>query len=163
MIAGLNAPRQTVISGPAEAVDAFVGRAKRHGYTSTRTRRLPRVPFADGGWGRRRGWPRPWPSSPSKRPSRSMVSTVTGARLTPDVDIPRLLLRQVTSPVRFLEAMSEAAKDIDLWIEAGPGRVLTGLVGGLDSVAGHRDRSGRRVRGGAAPRRGGGLSPSESR
>ncbi len=67
---------------------------------------------------------------PIGRPQRTMISTVTGARLSPDVDVRGLLLRQVTSPVRFLEAMSSAAEGIDLWIEAGPGRVLSGLVDG---------------------------------
>src|SRR5262249_5136524 len=36
VIAGLNAPLQTVISGPAPAVDAFLGRAYRRGIVATR-------------------------------------------------------------------------------------------------------------------------------
>ena len=36
-----------------------------------------------------------------------------------------LLLRQVTSPVHSSKPCPERPKDIDLWIEAGPGRVLT--------------------------------------
>ena len=50
--------------------------------------------------------------------------------MPPDADVRGLLLRQVTSPVRFLEAMAAAAEGIDLWIEAGPGRVLSGLAAG---------------------------------
>src|SRR6185369_749089 len=36
----------------------------------------------------------------------------------------------VTSPVRFMEAVNEAASSgVDLWIEAGPGQTLCGLIG----------------------------------
>ena len=63
-------------------------------------------------------------------PRRPIVSSVTGAPLPTDADVRALLLRQVTSPVRFLEAMGAAAVGIDLWIEAGPGRVLSGLAAG---------------------------------
>ena len=63
-------------------------------------------------------------------PRRTIVSSVTGAPLPTDADVRALLLRQVTSPVRFLEAMGAADVGIDLWIEAGPGRVLSGLAAG---------------------------------
>ena len=45
-----------------------------------------------------------------------------------------LLCRQVTSPVRFIEAVTLAAQEVDLFIEVGPGRVLTGLVGEIVST-----------------------------
>ena len=73
------------------------------------------------------------------------------------------LLRQVTAPVRFLEAMNAAAEDIDLWIEAGPGRVLSRAGRRAGSGAGRRDRGGRRVAPRAAPRRRGGLRPAGPR
>ncbi len=129
VIAGLNAPRQTVVSGPVDAVDAFIGRARGQGIAATRlavahafhsflvaqaTAPLAQVLVRE----------------PIARPQRSIVSTVTGAALSADVDVRQLLLRQVTAPVRFLEAMAGAAPGIDLWIEAGPGRVLSGLAAG---------------------------------
>ena len=45
-----------------------------------------------------------------------------------------LLCRQVTAPVRFLEALRLAAKEVDLFIEVGPGRLLTGLANDTASV-----------------------------
>ena len=68
---------------------------------------------------------------------------MTGARLADDVDLRELLISQVTSPVRFAAAMVEAAGGIDLWIEVGPGRVLSGLVPELI----RRRCSGRRLEG----------------
>jgi enediyne polyketide synthase len=59
---------------------------------------------------------------------RRVVSTVTGEVLPPDTDVPALLHRQITDPVLFVQAIALAAKDIDLFVEVGPGRVLTGLA-----------------------------------
>ncbi|MGP0065494.1 MAG: SDR family NAD(P)-dependent oxidoreductase [Isosphaeraceae bacterium] len=129
VIAGLNAPRQTVISGSADAVELVLGRARRREVRSTRlaVSHAFHSPMVAGA------------VEPLARvlareivgpPRGKVFSTVTGAQLPPDVDVRELLLRQVTSPVRFLEAMAGAAEGIDLWIEAGPGRVLTGLVEG---------------------------------
>ncbi|GAA4690254.1 type I polyketide synthase [Phytohabitans rumicis] len=57
-----------------------------------------------------------------------VVSTVTGEPLAPDTDVPALLRRQITDPVLFTQAVTLAAKDIDLFVEVGPGRVLSGLA-----------------------------------
>src|SRR6185436_5885150 len=56
---------------------------------------------------------------------------VTGAELTPGDDLVELLCRQVTLPVRFAEAAALLAKDVDLLIEVGPGRLLSGLAAEL--------------------------------
>ena len=41
-----------------------------------------------------------------------------------------LLRDQVTSPVRFMEAVDAAVADgVDLWLEVGPGQTLCGLIG----------------------------------
>jgi enediyne polyketide synthase len=129
VIAGLNAPRQTVISGPIEAVDLVVGRARRRGVGTTRlaVSHAFHSPMVAGAV---EPLARVLSGEAIGRPRRDVFSTVTGTRVPQDVDVRELLLGQVTSPVRFLEAMVGAAQGIDLWIEAGPGRVLTGLVEG---------------------------------
>ena len=39
------------------------------------------------------------------------------------------LVRQVTAPVRWLESIEEMiAKDVETFVEVGPGKVLTGLM-----------------------------------
>jgi enediyne polyketide synthase len=127
VLAGLNGPQQTVISGPREAIDQVVDHAARHGIPATR---LPvshafhsplvapaRGPLAEHLAGEH------------LRPLRRLVvSTVTGRQLPADADLRRLLRDQVTSPVRFAAALAQAAVHADLLLEVGPGRVLAGLA-----------------------------------
>ena len=126
-IAGLNARRQTVVSGPVGAIGAVIARARERGFAAMR---LPvshafHSPMVAGAVP---ALAQALAQRPIGQLRRTVVSTVTGARLAADADLRELLLRQVTSPVRFAAAMVEAASGIDLWIEVGPGRVLSGLV-----------------------------------
>ncbi len=128
VIACLNAPEQTVVSGAATALMHFVARIQAQGHSATV---LPvthafhspllasAVPLlADELTGEKFCTIR-----------HKVISTVTAAVVTPDEDLRELLYRQLTAPVRFIEAASAAAADVDLFIEVGPGRVLTGLTG----------------------------------
>ncbi|MBV8611431.1 MAG: SDR family NAD(P)-dependent oxidoreductase, partial [Singulisphaera sp.] len=129
VIAGLNAPRQTVISGAEDAVMQLVSKAQARGIAATRLPVshafhspivAPAVPALADALAREEFRPL----------RRAVISTVAGARLAPGEDLRGLLCHQVTAPVRFLEAVTEAAEGVDLWIEVGPGRVLSGLVSG---------------------------------
>jgi enediyne polyketide synthase len=127
VIAGYNGPQQTVVAGEAGAVDRVCERARAAGVTATRinvshafhsplvepaaaamTARLAEFTFA--------------------RPTRSIVSTVTGDWLDPGTDVRALLRDQVLRPVRFHEAATKAVEGADLAVEVGPGRVLAGLA-----------------------------------
>lgn len=132
-IAGLNSPRQTVISGEANAVAECVSRARSAGLSAVS---LPvshafhsqlMAPAASalarelaGEFLR-----------PLKRP---VISTVTGERLAPNQDLQALLLDQLVQPVRFIQAAEKIAADADLLIEVGPGHVLSGLVADFINV-----------------------------
>ncbi len=133
VIAGLNSPRQTVISGEGTGVTSVVERARAQGLHATmlpvsHAFHSPLVaaaaePLAASLAGER--------IDPLER---AVVSTITGARLEPSVDVSELLCRQMTSPVRFIEAATAALRNVDLAIEVGPGSVLTGLVGATIDV-----------------------------
>ncbi len=124
---GVNAPRHTVISGEAAGVASVVARAK--------ARKLPVIylpvsqafhsplvaqavqPFAE-----RLACEQFLPLQ------RTVYSTVTGALLDVHTDLKELLCRQITAPVQFMPALNAAARDIDLWLEVGPGNVLQGMA-----------------------------------
>ena len=131
-IAGLNARSRTVMAGPADAIDALAARARSRGATATRLRvshafHSPLVaPAAEA-------LARVLAAEQFSPPGRKVISTVTGTALDCAENLRALLCRQVTEPVRFAQALTAAAEDVDLFIEAGPGRVLSGLAG--ESVA----------------------------
>lgn len=127
VIAGYHAPDETVISGPADAVDRVCARAEAAGITAIRLR----VPHAFHS-------PMVTPAAEAMAArlaevhfaplSRPVVSTVTGDVLDPDTDLRALLRDQVLDPVRFHQAAARAAVGADLVVEVGPGTMLTGLV-----------------------------------
>jgi enediyne polyketide synthase len=133
VIAGYNGPEQTVIAGAVAAVEEAGAKAEAAGVSWTRLRvshafHSPLVApaaetFADRLAEERFG-----------TVDRRIVSTVLGEALAPDTDIPALLQRQITEPVLFAQALALAAKDVDLFIEVGPGQVLSGLVQGSVDV-----------------------------
>jgi [acyl-carrier-protein] S-malonyltransferase len=58
-----------------------------------------------------------------------VVANVTAAPVTAAGEIRELLVRQITSPVRWQETMACLAdKEVETIIEIGPGKVLTGLA-----------------------------------
>jgi len=65
---------------------------------------------------------------------RRVISTITGAELVPDADLRSLLKDQVTQPVQFTQALNIALQETELFIEIGPGQVLTGLVRQMSDV-----------------------------
>ncbi len=127
VIAGYNGPRQTVISGPADAVDRVCGAAARQGMTATRINvshafHSPAVAPAAEGLGA-------YLADVTFQPlARRVLSTVTSDALLPDANVRDLLVRQVLEPVHFHEAVRLMAADTDLLLEVGPGRVLSGLA-----------------------------------
>jgi enediyne polyketide synthase len=131
-IVGFNSPRQTVIAGEAAVVRAFTERAQAQGLRAvtlpvSHAFHTPLVadaaPVLAAELAREK----------TQQLQREIVSTITGAPLQPNADVRDLLRQQVTAPVRFIEALTAAEKDVDLFIEVGPGTVLTGLA--ADSIS----------------------------
>ncbi len=148
VIAGLNSPTQTVLSGEAGEIGVVARRAEALGLRTTLLRvshafhsslvasagtqlsaHLEREEF-----------------SPIQR---QVFSTVTGQHLSADADLRVLLREQVTSPVRFMEAVEAAADTgVDLWLEVGPGQTLSGLISEFrDEPAIALDAGGTSIRG----------------
>jgi enediyne polyketide synthase len=126
-VACVNAPRQHVVSGEVDAVEAVVARARERGERAIRLPVVgafhsplmrPAVPVFERSLARER-------MRPLRRP---VISSVTGATLEPRTDLRDLLARQILNPVRFLDAALVAAREADLLIEVGPGRMLARLM-----------------------------------
>ncbi|GAA3727830.1 type I polyketide synthase [Plantactinospora mayteni] len=125
-IAAYNAPERTVVSGPAVAVEQAVARARQRGIGATPVRvshafHSPMMEPAGQALCQR------LKELDLSRPRRTVVSTVTGAVLEPGTDLTELLVRQLTEPVRFTDAL-RAAGPLDLLVEVGPGRLLGTLA-----------------------------------
>ncbi len=128
-VANLNEPQQTVIAGHREAVERAAALARERG--ARRALTLPvSAPF----------------HSPLMRPAREGLAPLLAATRFEDPGIPVVsnvdalpvtsggaardaLIRQVDSPVRWVESVRRMVEDgAQRFLELGPGAVLTGLV-----------------------------------
>lgn len=128
-VANLNAPGQVVVAGDRAAVEGLVERAKREGArraimlnvsapfhcslmqpAADRLRRdLDATPFGD--------------------PGAEVVCNVDARPIADGSAAREALFRQVTSPVRWAESVQFlASAGVGVFVEVGPGRVLSGLV-----------------------------------
>ena len=127
--ANFNAPTQTVISGPAAVVAQAAALLKERGLKAIPLK--VSAPF----------------HCPLMEPARAgltpaleaqtygefafpVYANVTAAANTAPQALPALLAEQITAPVRWVETVEAlAAAGAEVFIEFGPGRVLSGLVG----------------------------------
>lgn len=129
VVAAYNAHDHTVVSGPQAAVAAVLRRARERGVptTSLSVSHAFHSPLVAGATD---GLARVLDATTLAPLRRRVLSTVEGGPLDPAADVRELLLRQVTAPVRFAAAAAAAAGEVDLLLEIGPGRILTGLLHG---------------------------------
>ena len=132
-VAGINSPTQTVVSGEMKAIENVVERARRNGLSASKLRvsHAFHSPLVADSASALLDAIRQEAFSPLRR---RVSSTITGRILEVTDDLEALLLEQLTSPVRFIEAVRTAAPGIDLWIEVGPGTILAGLASQLVDV-----------------------------
>ena len=126
-IAGLNSPTQTVVSGEKTAIIQLQQQAQSQGIIATL------LPVAHG-------FHSPLMQSAAAELAsylaavtlqplqRRVISTITGEELESQVDWKQLLIEQMSQPVRFTTALQQAVLETDLFIEVGPGQILTNLV-----------------------------------
>ncbi|EWM64841.1 LOW QUALITY PROTEIN: hypothetical protein MCBG_01974, partial [Micromonospora sp. M42] len=133
VVAGYNGPRQTVVAGPSDAVRRVCERATDAGVhwadlAVSHAFHSPLMASAAREFG---DWLEGVRLAPPRRP---VVSTVTGAELTSGTDLAALLRRQITEPVRFAAAVTEAGRRVDALVEVGPGQVLARMARDLVDV-----------------------------
>ncbi|WP_433202021.1 type I polyketide synthase [Dactylosporangium sp. CS-047395] len=133
VIGGYNGPTQTVVAGPIDAIGEVGRRAADAGLHSAQLRVSHAfhsalvAPAAEAFAG-------VLEAESFGTVDRRIVSTVTGDVLAAETDVRDLLHRQIVDPVLFAQAVALAAKDVDLLVEVGPGRVLSGLAASTTDV-----------------------------
>jgi [acyl-carrier-protein] S-malonyltransferase len=128
--ANFNSPGQVVISGEIAAVERAMELAKAAG--AKRAIRLnvsgafhsPLMEVA------RDGLARAIEEVEFRDPAFPIYANVSGEPVRSATDARRLLLEQLTAPVRWTRLVERLAEDYPdaLFVEMGPGNVLTGLV-----------------------------------
>lgn len=127
VIAGLNTPQQTIISGEVDAIISIINKAQAQGLKAV-TLSVSHAFHSDLVSAAAEPLAKHLVTETIQPLQRKVISTVTGSLLTAETDVRSLLYQQVTAPVRFLEAITQASQEVDLWIEVGPGRVLSRLA-----------------------------------
>jgi len=131
--ANLNSPEQTVISGSAAAVKRAVEIASQSG--AKRAVILPvSAPFHCALMA-----PAQKRLEPDLRAAKfndlrfPLVTNVDAEAITSGDEAREALIRQVTSPVRWLDSMHELIESgVNIFVEVGPGKVLSGLMRQID-------------------------------
>ena len=128
--ANYNAPEQTVVSGEVAGVEQAMALAKDAG--ARRAMRLPvsgafHSPLMEPA---RNGLAAALDAAGFVPPHFPIVSNVTAQPIDDADDARRLLLEQLTSPVRWTDVVRALAErhPAALFVEMGPGNVLTGLL-----------------------------------
>ncbi len=127
VIAARNAPQQTVVSGAAASVRRFTQRMKSDGFTATmlpvsHAFHSPLVAKVAGAFSQHLA------TCTFSSLHHQIVSTVTAAPLNADADLRALLSEQITKPVLFADALDIASTEADIFIEVGPGAVLSSVA-----------------------------------
>ena len=126
--ANYNCPGQIVVSGENAAVDEVLAAAAEAGARKTVKLRVSGAfhsPLVESAGARLR------PALESvtfREPATAFMSTVT-ARIEDGSGLVDLLVQQLTGPVRFTQAVKGLiAEGVEMFVEIGPGQVLTGLL-----------------------------------
>jgi [acyl-carrier-protein] S-malonyltransferase len=138
-IANVNAAGQLVIAGHRGAVERAVTRASAHG--SGKSVVLPvSAPFHTSLMApAAERLARELAPIPIEDPRIPVARNVDGGLIRSAVDVKPFLVRQVASPVRWTDCVEGLAREgATVFVEVGPGRVLSGLLKRiLDGARGH--------------------------
>jgi [acyl-carrier-protein] S-malonyltransferase len=128
--ANYNSPGQVVVSGEVAGVERAMELAKKAG--AKRAIRLPvsgafHSPLMQTAW---QAFAQALAHTPMSGPMIPVYANVTTEPVHKPDDAKRLLLEQLTAPVRWTQLVERMARDYPgaLFVEMGPGNVLTGLM-----------------------------------
>lgn len=126
-MANINSPEQSVVSGRRENVEALVERLRSEGVVSKilPVKQAFHTPLMVGA---STAFRETLNNIDISTVERKIVSTVTGQLMSTDACIVEYLCDQILSPVHFMSAVNLASQEVDLFIEVGPGTLMTNLI-----------------------------------
>ena len=131
--ANYNAPGQIVISGDVPAVESAMAEATEIGARKVIQLNVSGAFHSPLMESARSGLAEAIAAVELKDPTFPVVANATAKAVRTASEARDRLVEQLTSPVRWVESMETiAASNPDLWIETGPGRVLSGLLKRID-------------------------------
>ncbi|MGB3402684.1 MAG: type I polyketide synthase [Microcoleaceae cyanobacterium] len=128
VVANINSPKQTVISGEPKSVAEVIQRAETEGIASRPLRvanAFHSEMVASSAEFLRANAPIPDTLSQT---SLSLFSSVNGELIQPGIQLREYFAQQMTSRVDFISLVNTLATQCDVMVEVGPGKVLSGLV-----------------------------------
>ena len=136
VIANVNSPTQTVVSGDVEAVAAAIALATERGI---RARELPvSAAFHSAHFSETVTELRDLPQlrGTATASKARLYSTMTGGSLDGPINLSQHFSEQVVKAVNFRSVAALAGSDCDVLLEVGPGAVLSGLTNETTGVGG---------------------------
>jgi len=135
VVANINSPRQTIISGDISAIDEAVKLAAEE---KVRGKKLPVSNAFHSEFVKEAAdklleidiFENCVPKNTGSRLPK-IISSVNGKEVPHDLDLRLHFSTQVISRVDFISMLKTISDNCDFMIEVGPGRVLTGLVGNI--------------------------------
>jgi enediyne polyketide synthase len=127
VISAINSAKETIISGTSEAVGLVRTRASEKNCVSTPLDvavafHSPLMEAVVAAFSER------LKQCHFQRAKVPLFSSVTGKLVPQAADFASVLARQLTAPVLFQQALLDASKGIDIWLELGAAKVLTNLA-----------------------------------
>jgi [acyl-carrier-protein] S-malonyltransferase len=129
-VANLNGPAQTVLAGHKGAIARAVALAKERGAKKA-TILAVSAPFHSPLMRpAREGMTGPLRETPFRDPAVPVVTNVDAAPATTGGAVRDALIRQIDSPVRWVESVlwMEENAGVEVFVEVGPGNVLSGMT-----------------------------------
>ncbi|MFA0750462.1 MAG: hypothetical protein SLRJCFUN_000865 [Candidatus Fervidibacter sp.] len=128
-IANYNAPDQLVISGEPAAVEYAVQIARQFGAVKAVPLKVSGAFHSPLMAEAKERFRTHVEQAPFKEAQTPVIANVTGQPVQQPDEFKRLLVEQLTSPVRWVDCVQTMhANGVKVFVELGPGRVLSGLV-----------------------------------
>lgn len=136
VLANINGPRQVVLSGEIDAVNKAVELAAKEGIQSVRLQVSNAFHSKMASDASHTLKNEPFLNKKIDPPPIGLFSSYTGKEFREVFFLNDHFSKQILSPVDFVSMVKGMSRHCDIFLELGPGRILTGLVNSLNGESG---------------------------